>query len=69
MGHFILKCRAIRNKRDGELMREVEGLGEREALGKLLFEGKKWGEVRSMLMKLWRERESILEGRGRVGIG
>ena len=66
---FIPNCKTLENKRDGELMREVEGMGEREALGKLLFKGKKWGKIRGMLMRLWRERESILEGRGRVGVG
>ena len=45
MINFKLECKALESKKDGKLMREVEGIGEMEALGRLLFKGGSGGEI------------------------
>ena len=51
--HFIMKCSKLEGFRRRDLIGEGSG---RETLGKILFDKKGIGEVKTMLGKLWRER-------------
>ena len=51
--HFILKCSKLEGFRRRDLIGEGSG---REVLGRILFDKKRIGEVKTMLGKLWRER-------------
>ena len=51
--HFIMKCSKLEEFRRRDLIGEGRG---RETLGKILFDKKRIGEVKTMLGKMWRER-------------
>ena len=38
--HFVLKCRSLEHRRDGELIERVKGENDEETLGNLLFRTK-----------------------------
>ena len=53
LGHFVIRCKKLDWFRNKDL---VGVGGEREVLGKLLFNNEKMEEVKKMLERMWRER-------------
>ena len=57
--HFVLKCRNLEHRRDGELIERLKGENEEETLGNLLFGAKDddLEDIKEMLQKMWDSRK------------
>ena len=71
--HFVLRCPKLDSEREGELIRNMRGEGDKDILCNLLFRGGRLGEVGVMIQKMWRVRKywvnrKVLEGGGGEGI-
>ena len=70
--HFVLHCPKLDSEREGELIRDMRGEGDKDTLCNLLFRGGRLGEVGVMIQKMWRVRKywvnrKVLEGGGGEG--
>ena len=57
--HFILECNRLNDKRDKKIIEKCNGKNKEETLSNMLFRKNDIEDVKKMINKMWRMRESI----------